>query len=230
MSPTCTLCLWLLWRYAFFCRGAAYSGSGYLPFQLATGRMPFPDSTDSTVSIMVSKGKRPSKPARFEAPGITPAVWKIAEKCWHQKARERPEAKAILWRVENLANPGEYTHETFSCLLWGLIDLQPKQVRNGHSPALSKYGVRCGTEPSRREKCGVCRVLQYVLYWMFGCKIYSTISLRYYFYVLPLVTMMSGRGNTLLTSASTATLPARCRFPLIQLSTAVPRTYLTHPQ
>jgi len=97
----------------FFCRDAAYSGSDYLPFQLATGRVPFPDYTDHHVSIVISKGKRPPKPAHFKAPGITSAVWKIAEKCWHQKAKERPEAKVVLECLENLANPGECTHETY---------------------------------------------------------------------------------------------------------------------
>ena len=183
------------------------------PFQLATGKMPFPDYTDHNVAIIISKGRRPPKPVHFEAPGITPAVWKIAEKCWHQKARERPQAKVVLECLENLANPGEYTHETCSCLLWGLIDLQPNQVRNGHSSALSKYGVRYGTEPSRRANCGVRHVLQHILYWVSGCKIYNAMSLLYHFHMLPLATMMSGRGNALLTSAST--LSAISQFPLI---------------
>ena len=98
-----------------FCRGTTYSGSGYLPFQLATGKMPFPGYSDHNIPIMILKGRRPPKPAHFEAPGITPAVWKIAEKCWHQKAKERPEAKVVLECLENLANPSECTHETYSC-------------------------------------------------------------------------------------------------------------------
>ena len=74
--------------------------------------MPLPEYTDHSIAIMIMKGKRPPKPARFEAPGITPAVWKIAKKCWHQKAKERPEAKVVLQCLENLANPGECTHKT----------------------------------------------------------------------------------------------------------------------
>jgi len=75
--------------------------------------MPFPDYTDHNVAIIIAKGKRPQKPTRFEAPGITPAVWKIAEKCWHQKAKERPEAKVVLQCLEDLANTGKCTHETY---------------------------------------------------------------------------------------------------------------------
>jgi len=69
--------------------------------------MPFPEYTDHSVSIIISKGKRPSKPTRFEVSGMTLAVWKIAEKCWRQKAKGRPEAKVVLQYLENLVNPGE---------------------------------------------------------------------------------------------------------------------------
>ena len=78
--------------------------------QLTTGKMPFPESPDPSVNIMVSKGKRPSKPHSFDAPGMTPAVWKIAEKCWHQKAKERPKVNAVLQSLENLGNPGMNAH------------------------------------------------------------------------------------------------------------------------
>ena len=65
------------------------------------------------VLIAVSKGKRPPKPLRFEAPGMTPAVWRIAERCWHQKATVRPDAKAVLQYLENLANPGMCSQDMF---------------------------------------------------------------------------------------------------------------------
>jgi serine/threonine protein kinase len=79
--------VWLL------CGSTGYSGSDRSPLQLATGRMPYPDYTDHNVTIAISKGKRPSKPTRFEAPGITSRVWKVARKCWHKRAKERLEAK-----------------------------------------------------------------------------------------------------------------------------------------
>jgi len=81
--------------------------------QLVTGEIPFADYPDPKVIILVLKGKRPSKPAHFNAPGMTPAVWKIAKKCWHEEARERPEANVVLKNLENLAESGVYTHCMF---------------------------------------------------------------------------------------------------------------------
>ena len=78
--------------------------------QLATGKMPFHGSEDPTVIITVSKGKRPSRPQSFDAPGMTPAVWKIAEKCWHEKAKQRPKVNTVLQYLENLGNPGMNAH------------------------------------------------------------------------------------------------------------------------
>ena len=73
-----------------------------------TGNVPFPEFSDYDAIKMILRGKRPLKPPRFEAPGMTPAVWKIAEKCWHEKAKERPEVSTILRYLETLANPGVY--------------------------------------------------------------------------------------------------------------------------
>ena len=101
-----------------------HSDFDYFCSQLATGKMPFPESTDPNVTILISKGKRPSKPRRFDAPGMTPAVWKIAKKCWHEKAKERPEVNSVLQYLENMANTGGCTHTACSCLEWELIDQQ----------------------------------------------------------------------------------------------------------
>jgi hypothetical protein len=82
--------------------------------------MPFPEFTDLTVTVMVSGGKRPPKPRNFDAPGMSPAIWKVAKKCWHQIAQERPEVNIVIKHLENLVNPGlgAYTHETCSYLEW----------------------------------------------------------------------------------------------------------------
>lgn len=85
----------------------------FLP-QLTTGKKPFPDYTDP--HVLVLKGKRPSIPTRFEAPGMTAMVWKIAKKCWNPKANERPEVNTVLQYLENLADPGMYTREACPCL------------------------------------------------------------------------------------------------------------------
>lgn len=92
-------------------------------FQLATGRMPFPDFTDSNVTVLISKGKRPSKPRRFEALGMTPGVWKVAKKCWNDKAKERPEVNDVLQNLQKIAKIGVCTHDACSCSPWELIDL-----------------------------------------------------------------------------------------------------------
>ncbi|KAF9646793.1 kinase-like protein [Thelephora ganbajun] len=73
--------------------------------ELVTGKIPYHDSQDVNVIFLISKGRRPPKPLSFEAPGITPAVWEIAKKCWHGKAKERPEVGAVLQSLENVADP-----------------------------------------------------------------------------------------------------------------------------
>jgi hypothetical protein len=115
-KPTYTPCPWSSWRCVCFSESMTYRRSDCSPFQLVTGKMPFPELIDSSVVIMVLKGKRPPKPRHFDAPGITPAVWKIAKKCWHEKARERPDVNAVLQDLEGLANPGPSmcTHQTRS--------------------------------------------------------------------------------------------------------------------
>lgn len=104
-------------------RNYGIPGSDHLSLQLATGKMPFPEHLDYSVVVMILKGKRPPKPSHFETPEITPAVWEIAKKCWHEKAKERPEAKDVLQCLENLANPGGYIYEAYFYLPWKLIDL-----------------------------------------------------------------------------------------------------------
>ena len=78
--------------------------------KLATGKLPFHDSEDTTVVIMISKGKRPQKPAHFDAPGITQAVWRVAKKCWHESAKERPGTKEVIQELKNIASPGLCTN------------------------------------------------------------------------------------------------------------------------
>jgi len=82
--------------------------------ELATGKIPFHTLTDPSVLIILSKGRRPPKPRRFETPGITSEVWKVAKRCWHEKPRERPEAKNTLRDLERIASPAS----TRRGLLW----------------------------------------------------------------------------------------------------------------
>jgi len=91
-----------------------HPGSDCFCFQLMTGKMPFPELTDHSVIVMISKGKRPQKPRSFDAPGMTPAIWKIAQKCWHAQARERPGVGAVLESLESLVNSGVCAHKVGS--------------------------------------------------------------------------------------------------------------------
>ncbi|KAF9646888.1 kinase-like protein [Thelephora ganbajun] len=75
--------------------------------ELVTGKMPYPGSQDASVLFLISKGRRPPRPRPFGAPGMTPGVWKITKRCWHGKAKKRPEVKAVLQDLEKLANSGE---------------------------------------------------------------------------------------------------------------------------
>ena len=82
-----------------------------------TGAEPFHGLVDNGVIIMVTEGKRPQRPRHFNAPGITPGVWTVAERCWHQKTKQRPEVKTVLQNLENIANPGECAPQVGFCLL-----------------------------------------------------------------------------------------------------------------
>ena len=73
--------------------------------------MPFPEYTDHNVIVMISKGERPPKPRKFDAPGMSHAVWKVAQKCWNERAGERPKVAAVLQSLEALANPGVCAHK-----------------------------------------------------------------------------------------------------------------------
>lgn len=101
------------------------SGSDRLYFQLVTGKMPFPESTDPNVFVMVLKGERPPKPRHFDAPGVTSAVWEIAQKCWHEEPKERPEVNVVLRSLESLVNPGMCARSACFCL-------KPKILTSGH--------------------------------------------------------------------------------------------------
>jgi len=99
-----------------------HPGSDPFRLQLTTGKMPFSEYTDHNVIIMVSRGKRPPTPDSFGAPGMTPAVWKIAKKCWNEKAKERLETSVVLQSLENIPKTGGCTHQLCSCSPWELID------------------------------------------------------------------------------------------------------------
>ena len=65
-----------------------------------TGRIPFPDANNVQVILLISKGKRPPKPAGGEALGLVPALWRLTEECWRQNPERRPDIDNVLRRFK----------------------------------------------------------------------------------------------------------------------------------
>ena len=107
-------CQWSSSRYA--CPAKKFPGPDFFRLKLATGKMPFHEYLDVKLVMRVLKGERPRKPHHFEAEGITSDVWKVAKKCWNEKAVGRPEVKEVLQSLEKIANPGVWANNacTFS--------------------------------------------------------------------------------------------------------------------
>ena len=124
-------------------------------FQLVTRSAPFPRLTNFSVMIQVSDGMRPEKPQRFEAPGLTPDVWEIAETCWHKEPKERPEAHIVLQRLEDLASFGTDTHVRTHTPARGLLAGVRKGTHNGRDVALKSIGGSTLTDDAARSKCNV---------------------------------------------------------------------------
>ena len=90
--------------------------------KLVTGQEPFPDWPESHIPVLILKGKRPKKPNTFDAPGISPGVWKIAKQCWHEEEKERPETDVVLQRLETLLHSGACTDNACTCPPRKVID------------------------------------------------------------------------------------------------------------
>ncbi|KAF9789191.1 kinase-like domain-containing protein [Thelephora terrestris] len=67
--------------------------------EIFTGKHPFPEESDQNVYLMVTKGKRPSKPAGASKSGLSSAGWKIVEDCWNKKRDKRPDMQAVVNRL-----------------------------------------------------------------------------------------------------------------------------------
>ena len=52
---------------------------------------------------MVTRGERPSKPATAEVFGLTPELWELTRRCWHEKPERRPDALKVLTRLESMS-------------------------------------------------------------------------------------------------------------------------------
>ena len=95
-----------------FLNSTMHRCSNLFRFQLVTGRIPFYGHNNLLVPYLVVTGVRPPKPVVIVAPGMTPQVWDIAERCWHREAQSRPDAKVVLQELEDMkAKTGVCTPE-----------------------------------------------------------------------------------------------------------------------
>ena len=85
--------------------------------------------------MQVSDGKRPEKPHHFEAPGLTPEVWEIAEMCWHEDPKKRPDTHTVLQHLEDLPNSGARTYTRTHAAAEGLLTGVRKGTYNGREVA-----------------------------------------------------------------------------------------------
>jgi len=135
--------------------GAIYApGRSHLfRFQLVTRSAPFPKLTNFSVMIQVSEGIRPEKPQHFEAPGLTPEVWEIAEMCWHEDPERRPEAHVVLQHLEDLANSGTLTYICTRASTGGLLAGVRKGTYNGKEVAFKSIrGSTLADNPARLKR------------------------------------------------------------------------------
>lgn len=71
--------------------------------QLYTGSVPFPDSPDPTVILLVARGGRPPKPVSAETLGLSSAVWELTKRCWHKNPAKRPNSSEVLAYLEGMS-------------------------------------------------------------------------------------------------------------------------------
>ena len=71
-----------------------------------TGNIPFPNSTNVRVVIMISRGERPPRPPGGEGIGLGPTVWKLTEECWDQSPEKRPDLTSVLRRFQAVIDTG----------------------------------------------------------------------------------------------------------------------------
>ena len=154
-SPTYIPCQWSLWRHV--CLHKEHPDPNRVHLQLATGKVPFHEFPEQiTAAIAVLRGKRPRKPRPFGAKGITKEVWKVAEKCWHQKAEKRPEVKQVLQILHEMENPGVCISRVPTGLLRKFADFRLEQVMIVPNLRSRKCCTRSFVEPKGEAAyCGI---------------------------------------------------------------------------
>ena len=68
---------------------------GMVVYEIISGNLPFHEHTDLNVVMMVSKGERPPRGARF-----TGSLWRMLELCWASQPSDRPSIEDVLGGLE----------------------------------------------------------------------------------------------------------------------------------
>ncbi|KAF9789222.1 kinase-like domain-containing protein [Thelephora terrestris] len=76
---------------------------GLVLFQVLTGDQPFRTYTPQELGYYVSVGIRPDKPANAKEIGISNALWKLMQVCWHRNIEGRPQIQKVVKGVGNAA-------------------------------------------------------------------------------------------------------------------------------
>ena len=72
---------------------------GMVVYETISGKLPFHNDTDITVSFKVVKGERPRREDMF-----TDRLWGMLEWCWAPHPNDRPSIEDVLQRLETTSN------------------------------------------------------------------------------------------------------------------------------
>ena len=75
---------------------------GMVIYETISGKLPFHEHRDCTVSLKVARGERPHREAEFKED-----LWKMLEFCWAPQPDDRPSAEAVLRCLETVSNMRE---------------------------------------------------------------------------------------------------------------------------
>ena len=100
------------------CGNVEYPGSGNPSPSLRPGRNYFLMPYERDIPTIILEGKRPSEPDSFETAGISPEVWRIAKRYYHEKEKKRLGTNVVLEDPEALFQFGVYARRACTCSLW----------------------------------------------------------------------------------------------------------------
>ena len=72
----------------------------YLSIQAFSGKVPFHDVSAPAVPAGIMDGKRPKRP---DHPKLTDALWGLTERCWAERAQDRPEMKEVVEALKEMS-------------------------------------------------------------------------------------------------------------------------------